>query len=122
MMMRPSKTPAAPNLDSSDDEVDEDEGGDERQPSDDELANTPCNIVQQPKENEDSPDDGGGKQPAAMQPGIGHIPSSAEQLSHEGNVASRASSLGGHAEDEDEGDVGDKDGGDDEERGDEGIT
>ncbi|EJK51613.1 hypothetical protein THAOC_29199 [Thalassiosira oceanica] len=75
-------------------EEDEDEGGDERQPSDDELA-------QKPKETEDSPDDGGGKQPAVMQPGIGHVPPSAEQqLSPEGNVASRASPQGGHAEDD----------------------
>ncbi|EJK56390.1 hypothetical protein THAOC_23726 [Thalassiosira oceanica] len=97
-MARPSKAPAAHD-DSSDDEgeaeEDEDEGGDERQPSDDELA-------QKPKETEDIPDDGGGKQqPAVMQPGIGHVPPSAEQqLSPEGNVASRASPQGGHAEDD----------------------
>jgi len=59
MMARPSKAPAAHD-DSSDDEgeaeEDEDEGGDERQPSDDELAHTPCNVVQQqPKETEDIP-------------------------------------------------------------------
>mmetsp|Transcript_34051 Transcript_34051/g.76699 ORF Transcript_34051/g.76699 Transcript_34051/m.76699 type:complete len:155 (-) Transcript_34051:152-616(-) len=94
MMARPSKAPAAPD-DSSDGEGEEDEGGDERQPSDDELA-------QKPKETEDIPDDGGGKQqPAVMQPGIGHVPPSAEQqLSPEGNVASRASPQGGHAEDD----------------------
>ncbi|EJK58617.1 hypothetical protein THAOC_21244 [Thalassiosira oceanica] len=99
-LARPSKAPAAHD-DSSDDEgeAEEDEGGDERQPSDDELA-------QKPKETEDIPDDGGGKQPAVMQPGIGHVPPSAEQqLSPEGNC-----------------DDGDKDGGDDEESGDEGIT
>ncbi|EJK59840.1 hypothetical protein THAOC_19890 [Thalassiosira oceanica] len=62
--------------------------------SDDELA-------QKPTETEDIPDDGGGKQPAVMQPGIGHVPPSAEQqLSPEGNVASRASPQGGHAEDD----------------------
>lgn len=55
MMARPSKAPAAPD-DSSDGEGEEDEGGDERQPSDDELAHTPCNVVQQqPKETEDIP-------------------------------------------------------------------